>query len=171
MDIALLTLRIVAGLLFAGHGAQKLFGWFGGYGPDGTGGFFESLGVKPGRQHAMAAGASEMGGGALLAAGLATPVAAAAITGVMTTAIRTVHQPNGPWITENGWEYTAVVIATVLTIVEIGPGPVSLDAVLGTERRGPGWALAALAAGVGGSTLLLRDWERPAPAPEGGGEN
>ena len=133
--------------------------------PEGTGGFLESLGVKPGRQHAMAAGASEMGGGALLAAGLATPAAAAAITGVMTTAIRTVHQPNGPWITENGWEYTAVVIAAVLTIAEVGPGPVSLDAALGTERKGPGWALAALVAGVGGSTLLLRDWERPAPRP------
>ena len=118
----------------------------------------------------MAAGASEMGGGALLAAGLATPAAAAAITGVMTTAIRTVHQPNGPWISENGWEYTAVVIAAVLTIVEVGPGPVSLDAAFGTEHTGPGWALAALVAGVGGSTLLLRDWERPAPAPDGGGE-
>ena len=170
MRLFILVARLLLGGLFFGHGAQKLFGWFGGYGPDGTGGFFESLGVKPGRQHAMAAGASEMGGGALLAAGLATPAAAAAITGVMTTAIRTVHQPNGPWITENGWEYTAVVIAAVLTIVEVGPGPVSLDAALGTERKGPGWALAALLAGVGGSTLLLRDWERPAPAPEGGGE-
>ena len=151
MKLFILVARLLLGGLFFGHGAQKLFGWFGGYGPDGTGGFFESLGVKPGRQHAMAAGASEMGGGALLAAGLATPAAAAAITGVMTTAIRTVHQPNGPWISENGWEYTAVVIATVLTIVEVGPGPVSLDAALGTERKGAGWALAALVAGVGGS--------------------
>ena len=92
----------------------------------------------------MAAGASEMGGGALLAAGLATPAAAAAITGVMATAIRTVHQPNGPWVTENGWEYPAVVIAAVLTIAEVGPGSLSLDAALGTERKGPGWALAAL---------------------------
>jgi putative oxidoreductase len=170
MKLFILVARLLLGGLFFGHGAQKLFGWFGGYGPDGTGGFFESIGVKPGRQHAMAAGASEMGGGALLAAGLATPAAAAAITGVMTTAIRTVHQPNGPWITENGWEYTAVVIATVLTIVEVGPGPVSLDAALGTERKGPGWALAALLAGVGGSALALRDWERPAPAPEGAGD-
>ena len=170
MKLFILVARLLLGGLFFGHGAQKLFGWFGGYGPDGTGGFFESLGVKPGRQHAMAAGASEMGGGALLAAGLATPAAAAAITGVMTTAIRTVHQPNGPWITENGWEYTAVVIAAVLTIVEVGPGPVSLDAALRIERKGTGWALAALAAGVGGSALLLREWERPAPAPEGGGE-
>ena len=170
MKLFILVARVLLGGLFFGHGAQKLFGWFGGYGPEGTGGFLESVGVKPGRQHAMAAGASEMGGGALLAAGLATPAAAAAITGVMTTAIRTVHQPNGPWITENGWEYTAVVIATVLTIVEVGPGPVSLDAAFGTEHTGPGWALAALVAGVGGSTLLLRDWERPAPAPDGGGE-
>jgi putative oxidoreductase len=170
MKLFILVARVLLGGLFFGHGAQKLFGWFGGYGPEGTGGFLESVGVKPGRQHAMAAGASEMGGGALLAAGLATPAAAAAITGVMTTAIRTVHQPNGPWISENGWEYTAVVIAAVLTIVEVGPGPVSLDAAFGTEHTGPGWALAALVAGVGGSTLLLRDWERPAPAPDGGGE-
>ena len=85
----------------------------------------------------------------------------------MATAIRTVHQPNGPWVTENGWEYTAVVIATVLTIAEIGPGSVSLDAALGTEHSGTGWALAALAAGAAGSALLLRDWQRPAPAPAG----
>ena len=98
MKLFILVARLLLGGLFFGHGAQKLFGWFGGFGPDGTGGWLESLGVKPGRQHAMAAGASEMGGGALLAAGLATPAAAAAITGVMATAIRTVHQPNGPWV-------------------------------------------------------------------------
>ena len=167
MKLFVLVTRLLLGGLFFGHGAQKVFGWFGGFGPDGTGGWLESLGVKPGKQHAMAAGASEMGGGALLAAGLATPAAAAAITGVMVTAIRTVHQPNGPWVTDNGWEYPAVIIATVLTIAEIGPGSVSLDAALGTEHSGTGWALAALAAGVGGSALLLRDWERPAPAPAG----
>lgn len=170
MKLFILVTRVLIGGLFFGHGAQKLFGWFGGYGPDGTGGFFEGLGLRPGRQHAMAAGAAEAGGGVLLALGLATPVAGAAITGVMTTAIRTVHQPNGPWVTENGWEYTAVIIAAALTVVEVGPGPVSLDAALGNERSGTGWALAALVAGVAGSTLLLRDWERPAPAPEGGDE-
>ena len=167
MKLLILVTRLLLGGLFFGHGAQKLFGWFGGYGPDGTGGFFEGLGLRPGRQHAMAAGAAEAGGGALLALGLATPAAAAAITGVMTTAIRTVHQPNGPWVTENGWEYCAVISATALAIAETGPGPVSLDALLGIERSGTGWALAALAAGVGGSAVLLRDWERPAPAPEG----
>jgi putative oxidoreductase len=168
MKLLILVTRLLLGGLFVGHGAQKLFGWFGGYGPDGTGGFFESLGMRPGRQHALAAGTAEAGGGALLAAGLATPAAAAAITGVMSTAIRTVHQPNGPWVSDNGWEYPAVVIAAVLAIAELGPGPVSLDAALGAERKGVGWALAALIAGVGGSAVLLRDWERPAPAPEGG---
>ena len=168
MKLLILVTRLLLGGLFVGHGAQKLFGWFGGFGPDGTGGWLESLGVKPGKQNAMAAGASEMGGGALLAAGLATPAAAAAIIGVMATAIRTVHQPNGPWVTENGWEYPAVIIATVLAITEAGPGPVSLDAALGSEHSGTGWALAALVAGVGGSAVLLRDWERPAPAPEDG---
>jgi putative oxidoreductase len=170
MKLIVLIVRLLIGGLFVGHGTQKLFGWFGGYGPDGTGGYMESLGMKPGRQHALAAGATEAGGGALLAAGLATPAAAAAITGVMATAIRTVHLPNGPWVTENGWEHPATVIAAVLAIAEIGPGSLSLDAALGTERKGTGWALAALVAGIGGSALLLRDWERPAPAPEGAGE-
>jgi putative oxidoreductase len=168
MKLFVLAVRLLVGGLFFGHGTQKLFGWFGGYGPDGTGGFFESLGLRPGRQHALAAGTAEAGGGTLLALGLATPAGAAAITGVMTTAIRTVHQPNGPWVTENGWEYPAVLIATALAITEVGPGPISLDAALGRERRGIGWALAALIAGVGGSAVLLRDWERPpqAAAPE-----
>jgi putative oxidoreductase len=167
MKLFVLIARLVLGGLFFGHGAQKLFGWFGGHGLDGTAGFFESLGLRPGRQHAMAAGASEAGGGVLLAAGLATPVAAVAIINVMATAIRTVHAPNGPWVTDGGWEYPAVIIATVALIVEVGPGPLSLDAARGRERFGTGWALAALAAGAGASTVLLRDWERPAPPPGG----
>jgi putative oxidoreductase len=163
MKLFVLLARLVLGGLFVGHGTQKLLGWFGGHGLDGTAGFFESLGMRPGRQHAIAAGTAETCGGALLALGLATPAAAAAITGVMTTAIRTVHAPNGPWVTDGGWEYPAVIIATVALITEIGPGPVSLDAARGREMSGTGWALAALAAGAGMSTVLLRDWERPAP--------
>jgi putative oxidoreductase len=166
MKLLVLIVRLLLGGLFIGHGTQKLLGWFGGYGPDGTGGFFESLGLRPGRQHAIAAGVSEVGGGTLLALGLATPAGAAAVTGVMTTAIRTVHQPNGPWVTDNGWEYPAVIIGAVLAITEVGPGPISLDAALGRERRGTGWALAALLAGVGGSSVLLRDWKRPTPDAE-----
>jgi putative oxidoreductase len=163
MKLFVLVARLVLGGLFVGHGTQKLLGWFGGHGLDGTAGFFESLGMRPGRQHAIAAGTAETGGGVLLALGLATPAATAAITGVMTTAIRTVHAPNGPWVTDGGWEYPAVIIATAALITEVGPGPVSLDAARGGEHSGTGWALAALAAGAGMSTVLLRDWERPAP--------
>jgi putative oxidoreductase len=166
VKLLVLVARLLIGGLFIGHGTQKLFGWFGGYGPDGTGGYMESLGLEPGRQHAVRAGAAEAAGGTMLALGLATPAAAAAITGVMTTAIRTVHQPNGPWVTDNGWEHTATIIGAALVIAEVGPGPISLDAALGIEHKGTGWALIALLAGVGGSTLLLRDWERPVPAEE-----
>jgi putative oxidoreductase len=166
MKLFVLVARLLLGGLFFGHGTQKLFGWFGGHGLDGTAGFFESLGLRPGRQHAIVAGAAEAGGGALLAAGLATPAGAAAVTGAMATAIRTVHAPNGPWLTENGWEYPAVIIATVGLIADVGPGPVSFDAALGSDRSGPGWAIAALAAGVGASAMMLRDWQRPVPQPE-----
>jgi putative oxidoreductase len=151
MRLSRLTLRVLVGALFIGHGTQKLFGWFGGHGVEGTGGFFDSLGLKPGRVNAIAAGSAEAGGGAMLAAGLATPVAGAAITATMTTAIRHVHASKGPWVTNGGWEYNAVVIAATLAVVEAGPGPLSLDHVLGTERSGTGVMLAAAAAGVAGS--------------------
>ena len=91
MKIGRLMLRLVIGGLFIGHGTQKLFGWFGGYGLDATGEAFEQTGLRPGRANAIAAGAAEAGGGALLAAGLATPLAAATLTSVMLTAIKRVH--------------------------------------------------------------------------------
>ena len=119
----------------------------------------------------MAAGATEVGGGALLAAGLATPAAAAAaITGVMATAIRTVHQPNGPWVTENGWEYPAMVIAAVLAIAEVGPGRCRSTPRSGPSARAPAGRSPRSPPASAARPLLLRDWERPAPAPEGGGE-
>lgn len=149
MDIAKLALRGIIGSLFVGHGTQKLFGWFGGHGPEGTGGFFESLGLRPGKRHAIAAGAAEAGGGALLVLGAATPVATAALTGSMVTAIRKVHAPKGPWVTEGGWEYNAVLIAAVAALAESGPGRPSLS----PGWHGKGWALAAVAAGVAGSFL------------------
>jgi putative oxidoreductase len=151
MKLWRLIMRMLVGGLFIGHGTQKLFGWFGGHGLEGTAGFFEGLGLRPGRRNAMAAGAAEAGGGTLLAAGLATPLAGAAISGAMVTAIRHVHAPKGPWMSDGGWEYNAVLLASVFAVVEEGPGPVSLDHVLGTERSGTAWALAALAAGTAGS--------------------
>ena len=87
MKLGLALLRAVVGLLFFGHGTQKLYGWFGGHGPDATGQFFESLGLRPGKRHAISAGAAEAGGGALIALGFLTPAAAAGIIGTMATAI------------------------------------------------------------------------------------
>jgi putative oxidoreductase len=148
------ALRVLLGGLFVGHGTQKLFGWFNGNGLEATAGGFDSMGLKPGKVTAVAAGASEAGGGALLAAGFATPLAAAALTGTMIQAIRTAHISKGPWNADGGWEYNAVVIAAVLAFAERGPGPFSLDEAFGMDNSGLGWALAALAAGAAGPTLL-----------------
>src|SRR5215217_8425312 len=135
MKLGRLILRVVIGALFFGHGTQKLFGWFGGHGVEGTAGFFESLGLKPGRRNAVAAGAAEAGGGALLAAGLATPAAAGSLAAVMLTAMRKVHLKNGPWVASGGYEYTAVLLAALVALAELGPGSWSLDAALGTEKK------------------------------------
>jgi putative oxidoreductase len=142
---------MTVGILFVGHGTQKLFGWFGGHGLDATTEGFEQMGLRPARANAIAAGVSEAGGGALLVAGLATPLAAAILTGTMLTAIRTVHGKNGPWITDGGYEYNAVLIAAVLALAETGPGPFSLDGATGRERSGPRWAAFALALGAAGA--------------------
>jgi putative oxidoreductase len=151
MRLSRLILRLLIGGLFIGHGTQKLFGWFGGHGPEATAGFFDSLGLRPGRHNAIAAGVAEAGSGALLVTGLATPVAGAALTATMSTAIRHVHASKGPWVSNGGWEYNAVLIAATLAVVEAGPGPLSLDHMLGTERSGTGVMLAAAAAGAAGS--------------------
>src|SRR5882757_7128941 len=102
MDTGLLLLRIVVGLLLAGHGAQKLFGWFGGHGLEGTGGFFHGLGYRPGKAFAFVAGLSEFGGGLLLALGLFTPLAGAIIIGTMFNVITSVHSDKGPWAQNGG---------------------------------------------------------------------
>src|SRR6188472_2772757 len=114
MNFARFLLRVVIGGFFVGHGTQKLFGWFDGHGLAATGQFFESVGLRPGRRHALAAGAAEAGGGALLAAGLATPAATGSLAAVMLTAIRQVHLKNGPWVTSGGYEHAAVLLATLV---------------------------------------------------------
>jgi putative oxidoreductase len=150
MDFGLLALRVVVGLLFAGHGAQKLFGAFGGHGIDGTAGFFEQIGLRPGRLHARAAGSAEFFGGLLIAAGLVTPFAAAALIGVMTAAVITVHAKNGPWVGDNGFEYNLVLSAVAVALAGVGPGQWSLDNAFGLNLASTGWALAALVAGIAG---------------------
>ncbi|HWF33604.1 MAG TPA: DoxX family protein [Solirubrobacteraceae bacterium] len=167
MKIGRLLLRAAVGGFFVGHGTQKLFGWFGGNGLKGTTEGFEQLGLRPAKVHATAAGIAEAGGGALMVAGLETPLAAAALTATMITAIQKVHLKNGPWTANGGYEYNLVLIAAALAIAEVGPGPLSLDAARGKEREGSGWALAALAAGIAGAAgahLLNGTSSAPEPA-------
>jgi putative oxidoreductase len=155
MNLGLLALRVVVGLLFVGHGAQKLFGSFGGHGPDGTGAFFESVGMRPGRSMALVAGAFEVIGGLLLAAGLVTPLGAAMLSIVMFTAIWTVHIGKGLWVTEGGFEYNLVLLATTFAVSAIGAGAWSLDHALGLDVAGVGWALAELAVGAAGAAMAI----------------
>jgi putative oxidoreductase len=157
MNLGLLVLRIVVGLLFFGHGAQKLFGWFGGHGVQGTGQFFESMGFPSGKRQAFLAGLMEAGGGLLLALGLLTPVAAAALTAVMLVAVVKVHFAKGVWVTEGGYEYNAVLVAAVFAITAVGAGKFSLDNALNLDIKGAGWALAALGAGIIGGLLPLAE--------------
>jgi len=147
MQIGRLAARAVIGGLFVGHGTQKLFGWFGGPGLSGTEQMMSSLDLRPTRPNALAAGVSETAGGALLVLGAATPVAAASLIGTMATAIHKVHRPHGPWAAQGGWEYNAVLIAALVALIDGGPGDVSVDALVGREEWGPGWALGGLAVG------------------------
>jgi putative oxidoreductase len=165
MKIGRLILRLIVGGYFFGHGTQKLFGWFGGYGPEGTGQFFESIGLRPGKRHAIAAGAAEAGGGALLVAGAATPIAASVLTATMLTAIHRVHLKNGPWVTDQGYEYNLVLIGVALALAETGPGSPSIDDAIGAKWYGPKWAVRALLGGIIGAVGAHIVAER-APAPE-----
>jgi putative oxidoreductase len=156
MNIALLGLHVFVGLLFASHGAQKLFGAFGGHGISGTAGFFEQIGLRPGKPNAIAAGSAEFFGGLLIALGLFTPFAAAALIGTMTAAIITVHVKNGFWNTNQGYEFNLTLIAVVFALAGVGAGEWSLDHALSLGLTGAGWALAALGAGLlGGIGAVL----------------
>lgn len=165
MKLGLMLLRLIVGGLFIGHGMQKLAGKFGGGGIEQTGQAFDSLGLRPGRTHAIAAGVAEAGGGALLAAGAVTPLSATLLSGTMITAIRTVHAPKGPWATNGGYEYNLVLLAIVFALTDAGPGDWSLDAARGHARWGALWALAQLGAGaIGSSAAIAYGKSQPAQA-------
>ena len=163
-DFALLIARVVLGLGLAVHGAQKLFGWFGGYGLAGTGGFFESLGFRPGRAFAVAAGLGEFAGGLLTALGLFGPVGPALAVSVMVVAMLTVHLRNGFLSSNNGVELPLLYAAAAIPLGVVGPGSFSADSLL---NIGGIWTpeLAWLAIGIGviggALNLALRH-----PAPE-----
>ncbi|QZA33845.1 DoxX family protein [Hydrogenibacillus sp. N12] len=123
VDAGLLIIRLFVGLIVAAHGAQKLFGWFGGYGLGGVGGWLESLGFRPGRLWAALAGGSEFFGGLLFALGLWTPIAALLIAAVMIVALFTVHVKHGLFIDKNGYEYVLILAVVALVIGFLtGPG-------------------------------------------------
>jgi putative oxidoreductase len=165
MDLGRLLVRFTVGGTFFVHGTQKLFGWFGGYGPDGTGQFFESLGLRPGRRNAIVAGSTETGCGILVALGLATPLAAAGLSAVMITALRTAVWNEG--IKPATGEHEVLLAAAALALTETGPGAPSLDSAFGLERGGWAWTLAALGAGAAGSAMAIgMGRQQPAaPAP------
>jgi len=140
VEFGLLVLRLVVGALFIGHGTQKLFGWFDGHGVEGTGGFMESLGYRPGKPYAVLGGIAEAGGGLLLFLGLLTPLAAAAIIGVMINAIFAVHVENGAWAQNNGYELPLVMAVAAGAIALADGGAAALDKMFGLNLGGLiGW--------------------------------
>lgn len=154
MDAGLLLARVVLGLLMAAHGAQKLFGWFGGYGLAGTGGYFESIGFRPGRFFAAAAGTTEVAGGLLLALGLLGPLGPAMIVATMIVAIVTVHWANGVFNQNNGFELPLLYATVAAALALARYGAFSLDAALGLSWSDEVvWAVLAL--GVIGGVLNL----------------
>lgn len=157
MDLGRVALRGIVGPLFVGHGTQKLFGWFGGYGIEATGAAFESMGLRPGKRHATAAGVAETAGGVLITLGALTPLAASVISGAMITAIRKAHIKNGPWVTNGGYEYNLTIIGACMALAETGPGSPSIDSALFPEFKGSRLALLAIAAAAAGSYLATSD--------------
>lgn len=122
-----LTLRIPAGVIFAAHGAQKLFGSFGGYGLEGTGQWMASIGLEPGYLMALAAGSVEFFGGIALLLGLLTRPTALLLAITMLVAIITVHLPNGLFMSNNGYEFGLALLAITVTLAFNGGGKLSLD--------------------------------------------
>lgn len=131
MDFGLLIIRVMVGVVFFYYGGQKLFGWFGGYGVKGTGGWFESIGIKPGNVAAALSGLAELVAGLLYIFGLFLPFGAVLITIMMIGAIAKVHGSKGFSNTAGGFEYNLMLIIVSIGIALIGPGAYSLSSLLG----------------------------------------
>lgn len=131
-----LALRVPVGIIFAAHGAQKLFGWFGGYGLEGTGQFFGSIGLNPGYLMALLAGAAEFFGGLALVLGLLVRPAAAALAFAMLVAIFAVHISKGFFMSNNGYEYALALFAASVSLLFSGGGRYAVDAALAPRAEG-----------------------------------
>jgi putative oxidoreductase len=147
MDTGVLILRIVVGTIMVGHGGQKLFGWFGGFGPRGTGAYLAGLGYRPGLAFAVAAGLSEAGAGLLLGLGLATPLAGALLIATMIN-VASGHEGKGFWNHNGGWEFMLVLGVVGVALAFTGGGTHSLDAELSWAMHGQSWGISALAGGL-----------------------
>jgi putative oxidoreductase len=162
IDAGLLLLRVLVGVTFALHGFQKLFGWFGGGGLDGTAAWFASLGFGSGRSAALLAGGGEVAGGLGLAAGLLTPLAAAAMAGTMTTAALVNNAEAGFWSVNKGWELNGYLIVVAAAVAVAGPGAYSVDHLLGLEQlAGPVVGGGAVLLGIAGGWLRWISRDRP----------
>jgi putative oxidoreductase len=165
MDIAILIIRLFFGFAMAAHGAQKLFGWFGGYGIKATGGMFESLGFRPGAAFAVMAGLSELAGGLSMAAGLFTPFGSAAVVAAMVVAMVSVHLKNGFFAMGNGIELPFLYALAALAISFSGAGAFSFDALFGlTFAAEPHLALTLNVLAVIGAAVTLSVRRRNVPS-------
>ncbi|MFJ6940575.1 DoxX family protein [Streptomyces sp. NPDC101132] len=161
MDTGLLVLRLLVGLLIAGHGVQKVSAHLGGRGLAAGAEEFRADGFRGGVLTALAAGAGQIGSGLLLAAGLLTPLAATGAIGVMTVAL-TVKLPHGLWVQDDGYEYPLVLIVSAAALVATGPGAWSLDRLIGLTPYPLWWTVPVLAAGIGSGLLARLVLHRPA---------
>ena len=162
-DLGQLALRLAVGGLLAGHGAQKLFGWFGGPGLEGTSGWLASIGYQPAKSWATLAGLSEFGGGALTALGLLHPLGPIATLGAMAIATIDVHGGKPVWATEGGAELPITNMAAATALALAGPGAFSLDRALGIRVPKSVAALAVL--GVAAGVVVAETRPKPAPQP------
>jgi len=163
VGLGLLIARVVLGLLMAAHGSQKLFGWFGGPGLRTSGDIFVQLGFRPGRPFALAASVSELASGLLVALGFLGPIGPAMMIAVMVVAA-SVHWPNGLFMTSNGIELTLLYATSAFGLALVGPGPYSLDALLGIASAWtPDITWVVLAAGIIGGVANVAARRRPAP--------
>lgn len=164
-DLGILLVRILLGAAIAAHGAQKLFGWFGGYGIKGTGGWFESLGFRPGAFFATASGLSEFGGGLLILLGLLGPAGPMLVIATMLVAILSVHIKNGFFAANNGYELNTMYIAAAIAVAFAAPGVYAIDtyspALLTLHEPAIVWSAIGLAILGALGNLALR---KPVPA-------
>lgn len=165
MPWGLLLLRLAVGGLLAGHGAQQLFGWFGGPGLTGTANFFGRLGWRPATLFAVLGGMANLASGLLLLTGLLPAVAAALTTTMMGNAILAVHRPNGLWNQRGGYEFPLTLAVVAVSLAATGPGRYSLATLLGgSQLWGPRAALAAVLAGLL-AVLAGQRLRHPTPEP------